>query len=359
LTGRPPFDGSTIYRIADSINTNAPRSLGSIRADVSPALEAAILRCLRTDPDERHRTVLDLARALEPFAAKRDREHIRAIAAISGSPPSSAPTEDSNLISALPLVTRATPEDAIAPPSSPTVVTCRDPPSSLEEAEVDDPSTLPAGADPAARDDVGGTEAMLAGGAPLELAVSYAAALERAHSADALYEDGTTADATGSTLLSSLPPTTLPMSGAQASRDEEPRRQRSFSRPAPPRDAAPGRGLIVLLVGLIVVAGGLVWAVSRTASSAEAPAERPAEVAGPAETMLRITSRQEDAFVRIDDGPPRPLPLEITAVRDGRDHTLVVEASGFQPRAKTVRFESDRMLVDVTLSLAPGEPPAP
>jgi hypothetical protein len=65
--------------------------------------------------------------------------------------------------------------------------------------------------------------------------------------------------------------------------------------------------------------------------------------------VLVITSTNEGAHVRIDDGPLVALPLETRAPRDAREHTLVVEAPGCTPRTKKVPFSSERILVDVHL----------
>jgi eukaryotic-like serine/threonine-protein kinase len=65
---------------------------------------------------------------------------------------------------------------------------------------------------------------------------------------------------------------------------------------------------------------------------------------------LRVTSPTPGAVVRIDGGPPYPLPLAQPMPRDGRPHTIEVEAFGFAPQTSTVMFESD---VIVVAALAP------
>jgi hypothetical protein len=75
--------------------------------------------------------------------------------------------------------------------------------------------------------------------------------------------------------------------------------------------------------------------------------------ASPSAITLRVTSPTPGAVVRIDGGPHYPLPLAHSLPRDGRPHTIEVEAYGFAPQTSTVTFESD---VVVVTALAPKNP---
>jgi serine/threonine protein kinase len=75
--------------------------------------------------------------------------------------------------------------------------------------------------------------------------------------------------------------------------------------------------------------------------------------AAPSAITLRVTSPTPGAVVRIDGGPHYPLPLAQSPRRDGRPHTIEVEAYGFAPQTSTVTFESD---VVVITTLAPKSP---
>jgi len=82
LAGEPPFTGVTIVSVAEAVKDNRPRPLRQLRPEVPEELDAVIMRCLRTAPDERHATVLELAIALAPFATKRDRQSVRTISGV-------------------------------------------------------------------------------------------------------------------------------------------------------------------------------------------------------------------------------------------------------------------------------------
>jgi serine/threonine protein kinase len=75
LAGRPPFDLPTFTRICAELSTNKPPpSLVERRPDVTPELEAVIMKCFLRNPDERTHDVAELAGNLldavqAPFAA--------------------------------------------------------------------------------------------------------------------------------------------------------------------------------------------------------------------------------------------------------------------------------------------------
>ncbi len=69
FTGQTPFSGSTPIEIMlKQIKDDPPPPIGPNGA-LHPALEAAILRCLKKDPAERFANVIDLARVLEGLTA--------------------------------------------------------------------------------------------------------------------------------------------------------------------------------------------------------------------------------------------------------------------------------------------------
>jgi eukaryotic-like serine/threonine-protein kinase len=96
LGGESPFGGSSVVEVARAIIENAPKPLSSERRDLPTGLEDVITRCLRTNPDERYASVLELASDLAPFATKRDRESVRTIRGVlcgSLAPPPNTPAE--------------------------------------------------------------------------------------------------------------------------------------------------------------------------------------------------------------------------------------------------------------------------
>src|SRR5262249_34551196 len=53
LTGQPPYDGETNADVSAKIIRDPPPRLRSYRPDVTPELEAIVLRCLEKDPAAR------------------------------------------------------------------------------------------------------------------------------------------------------------------------------------------------------------------------------------------------------------------------------------------------------------------
>jgi serine/threonine protein kinase len=66
LTGRLPFDGETLPEVCIKIATQPPPPIRTVRPEVSPALEAALLRCLEKDRGRRFQNVAELSAALAP-----------------------------------------------------------------------------------------------------------------------------------------------------------------------------------------------------------------------------------------------------------------------------------------------------
>lgn len=66
LAGQPPFDAKTIEHLLEKQVNDIPRPLRQVRpdAEVHPALEAVIMRCLAKDPADRYTDTADLEAAL-------------------------------------------------------------------------------------------------------------------------------------------------------------------------------------------------------------------------------------------------------------------------------------------------------
>ena len=73
ISGKSPFDRETVAETFGAILHEKPASLTGIEG-VSPALDAAVLRCLEKDASLRHQNVAELARALFPFAEHSTRQ---------------------------------------------------------------------------------------------------------------------------------------------------------------------------------------------------------------------------------------------------------------------------------------------
>jgi eukaryotic-like serine/threonine-protein kinase len=68
VTGHRPFDGSALPYVFAAVLERSPRAPSSLQKNVTPALEAVILRCLEKDPKKRTASVRELMEQLEPFA---------------------------------------------------------------------------------------------------------------------------------------------------------------------------------------------------------------------------------------------------------------------------------------------------
>ena len=64
LTGRPPFDGTSMPEIARQHLNAPPPPLAELRADVPPGLERVVMRCLEKDPEDRFASMDELLGAL-------------------------------------------------------------------------------------------------------------------------------------------------------------------------------------------------------------------------------------------------------------------------------------------------------
>ena len=102
VTGKTPFEGTTMPEICLRIATQQPAPLRTLRMDAPAALELAILRCLEKDREKRYGNVARLAVALRDFASTRGRQSVDTIMrtmeaagqpALSAAPAASLPTE--------------------------------------------------------------------------------------------------------------------------------------------------------------------------------------------------------------------------------------------------------------------------
>ncbi|HEU4410337.1 MAG TPA: protein kinase, partial [Polyangiaceae bacterium] len=87
LAGESPFAAETLPELHVAILQGAPRPLRGRRPELSPALEAAIARCLEKDPDRRFPHVAAFAEALGPFAPPSARHAVERIASVLGLAP--------------------------------------------------------------------------------------------------------------------------------------------------------------------------------------------------------------------------------------------------------------------------------
>jgi serine/threonine-protein kinase len=71
VTGRRPFQAPSMYQVLHQIVEGAFDPPRALRPELDPGLEAAILRSMRKDPAERFRSVSSFANALIPYATDR------------------------------------------------------------------------------------------------------------------------------------------------------------------------------------------------------------------------------------------------------------------------------------------------
>ncbi len=70
LTGRLPYAG-TLTQVIKSLTLEEPRPPRAFRKDLTPELDALVLRCIRKDPDARYASMDDVARDLRALAGAR------------------------------------------------------------------------------------------------------------------------------------------------------------------------------------------------------------------------------------------------------------------------------------------------
>jgi serine/threonine protein kinase len=73
LTDAPVFNGESFPGVCAAIVADPPTPVRSLRADVSPELEAVIARCLQKDPKQRYQSVAELQADLVPLVPRLSR----------------------------------------------------------------------------------------------------------------------------------------------------------------------------------------------------------------------------------------------------------------------------------------------
>src|SRR5205085_2078891 len=67
LTGRDPFEGSTLPEIVFKHSLDEAAPLANFRGDVPPGVQAIVRRLMAKRPEDRYQTPSELAEALQPF----------------------------------------------------------------------------------------------------------------------------------------------------------------------------------------------------------------------------------------------------------------------------------------------------
>jgi serine/threonine protein kinase len=102
ITGKPAFRGETVAQVCFMIGSESPVAPSTLRPDVPPGLERAILSALDKKAETRA-TLLELARALVEGAPPRGRASLERLEAVVGAPASKEPA--SRRAASLPLLT--------------------------------------------------------------------------------------------------------------------------------------------------------------------------------------------------------------------------------------------------------------
>ena len=71
LTGTPPFRGNNAVQIVAAVLDETPASIGAVRPDVTPEIDAVVSRCLAKRPADRFPDYASLRAALLPFSSRR------------------------------------------------------------------------------------------------------------------------------------------------------------------------------------------------------------------------------------------------------------------------------------------------
>jgi serine/threonine-protein kinase len=67
IAGKPPFEGENVPTVVAAIIADPPKPLRAVRPDAPAGLEAAILKCLQKDREQRFADVEELAAAIAPY----------------------------------------------------------------------------------------------------------------------------------------------------------------------------------------------------------------------------------------------------------------------------------------------------
>ncbi len=129
--------------------------------------------------------------------------------------------------------------------------------------------------------------------------------------------------------------------------DEAPIHDLDADHHAPRLEKKKGNGYLgAAIVGIFAAAAGVL--VAQAIARMPGPAtQAPTSAASPAaeEFTLRVRSSPANAVIRIDDGPPLPLPLAQPIHSDGREHRLTFSADGYYTQSMSVRFTQDQSVV--------------
>lgn len=157
LAGVPAFSAESLPGVCAAIVADPPPQISQVRADVSPELQAIILRCLEKDPARRYQTVSELAQALRSLTGVAPsggaaRLTPRTAVASSGvnrrtslTPSGPAGSSDATLAS----LDAPGPEQAVAPVEAPLIKTQISPSLEPRAAEPDQAASAPAASAPA------------------------------------------------------------------------------------------------------------------------------------------------------------------------------------------------------------------
>jgi serine/threonine-protein kinase len=84
LAGKTPFHADQVQALCARVFFGEPTPIGTLRSDVPPGLEAAILQSLEKERERRWRNVAELAAALAPFGSARASGYAEQVAGVLG-----------------------------------------------------------------------------------------------------------------------------------------------------------------------------------------------------------------------------------------------------------------------------------
>jgi serine/threonine-protein kinase len=87
ISGRVPFEGSSLPHLFSVILQQPPPSLVGLRPDVPRELETVIFRCLEKDRNQRFSNIAELAGSLQPFAPETSRRSVERVSRVLGVQP--------------------------------------------------------------------------------------------------------------------------------------------------------------------------------------------------------------------------------------------------------------------------------
>jgi serine/threonine-protein kinase len=82
LAGQPPFSGESVPQLCAALLHDEPAPLRPLRPEIPPGLEQAVLRCLAKNREQRFANVVELGRALLPYALPQSRVHVERAARV-------------------------------------------------------------------------------------------------------------------------------------------------------------------------------------------------------------------------------------------------------------------------------------